>query len=170
LEDEERKLVGRLQILVPFFIDGGIHIDMKDTKWQTYILYNHERKAEQVIGFVTCYPFLYFPDKTRLRISQFFIMPLYQNVGHGRYLYTELMQLFRKNEKVVEVTVEDPNDAFTRLRDGCDESVVGCDGLVSNSNVTRMNLKETVSILAKKYKLTFVSIIKIDILILMFSI
>lgn len=31
------------------------------------------------VGYTSLYPFLHYPDKTRLRLSQFFILPPYQH-------------------------------------------------------------------------------------------
>lgn len=35
------------------------------------------------VGYTTLFPFYCFPEKTRIRISQFVILPPYQQEGHG---------------------------------------------------------------------------------------
>ncbi|KAI9804100.1 MAG: hypothetical protein M1825_001502 [Sarcosagium campestre] len=56
----------------------------------------------------------------RERISQFVILPPFQRSGHGRALYSGLVNRFIADPTVHEITVEDPNEAFDDLRDVCD--------------------------------------------------
>lgn len=73
------------------------------------------------IGFATLYAFLYFPDKIRMRISQFLILPIYERQGHGRMiqlllfsnfnvycllenLYTIIMQDLRLKPNIAEIS------------------------------------------------------------------
>jgi hypothetical protein len=57
-----------------------------------------------------------FPDKKRLRISQFFIVPLHQRRGLGSVLYKAVMRDAAADEDVKEVTVEDPSEEFCMFK------------------------------------------------------
>lgn len=54
---------------------------------------------------------------SRQRISQFLILPPYQTAGHGAHLYNTMITTFLGTPQVKEITVEDPNESFDRLRD-----------------------------------------------------
>ena len=56
----------------------------------------------------------------RSRISQFIILPPFQGKGAGAILYNTIFDLHIKDPFVKELTIEDPNEAFDRLRDLCD--------------------------------------------------
>lgn len=56
----------------------------------------------------------------RSRISQFVILPPFQGKGNGPRLYNAIFQDYLKHPQTVEITVEDPNEAFDDLRDLAD--------------------------------------------------
>ncbi|KAI9890131.1 MAG: histone acetyltransferase 1 [Vezdaea aestivalis] len=56
----------------------------------------------------------------RERISQFLVLPPYQGSGHGSTLYRTVYASLLADPTVIEVTVEDPSEAFDDLRDYCD--------------------------------------------------
>ncbi|KAL7416218.1 acyl-CoA N-acyltransferase [Mrakia frigida] len=73
------------------------------------------------VGYTTLYPFYNFPDKVRTRLSQFVILPPYQDQGHGSALYSTVYStLILPDPRIVELTIEDPSEAFEDLRDVCD--------------------------------------------------
>lgn len=51
-----------------------------------------------------------------MRISQFLILPHYQNKGHGGTIYRFLHDRFRIDSTVAEICVEDPSEGFSDLR------------------------------------------------------
>lgn len=111
----------RLQTFCLFFIDGSSYIDEEDPKWEIFMLFekyktetNHTRYA--IIGYVTVYPFYAYPDSTRLRVSQFVILPPYQKHGHGSKLLSAVYT-YSQSGNIKEVCVEDPSDAFQSMRD-----------------------------------------------------
>lgn len=53
----------------------------------------------------------------RSRISQFMVIPPFQGKGHGPKLYSSIFQDYLNHPQTVEITVEDPNEAFDDLRD-----------------------------------------------------
>lgn len=54
---------------------------------------------------------------SRERISQFVILPPWQGHSHGAHLYNTMTSSFLSDPTVFEITVEDPNEAFDKLRD-----------------------------------------------------
>ncbi|KAI1304317.1 histone acetyltransferase type B catalytic subunit [Xylaria venustula] len=56
----------------------------------------------------------------RARISQFVILPPYQGKGVGSLLYDTIFELYMADTSTKEITVEDPNEDFDKLRDICD--------------------------------------------------
>ncbi len=105
------------------------------------VLYERRRRpATEIscyhfVGYVSVYPFWCYPDQVRLRLSQFVILPPYQQQGHGcrfppgsccspvradmilAQLYSTLFQHLLNRPDVAELTVEDPAEAFEDLRD-----------------------------------------------------
>lgn len=53
----------------------------------------------------------------RSRISQFIILPPFQKGGNGSRFYNSIFDFYLKEPQTVEITVEDPNEAFDDLRD-----------------------------------------------------
>ncbi|KAH8594859.1 acyl-CoA N-acyltransferase [Bisporella sp. PMI_857] len=53
----------------------------------------------------------------RSRISQFVILPPFQGGGFGSRLYKSIFEFYYKEKQTVEITLEDPNEAFDDMRD-----------------------------------------------------
>ena len=88
---------------------------------------------------------------SRERISQFIILPPYQASGHGAQLYNTMYTHLSAPENVLELTVEDPNEAFDDMRDACDvwflrESNDDFASLAINPKVDVSKLKPTVDL------------------------
>ncbi|KAK4443939.1 acyl-CoA N-acyltransferase [Podospora aff. communis PSN243] len=56
----------------------------------------------------------------RTRISQFIVLPPFQQKGLGPKLYSVIFQEYLRHPQTVEITVEDPNEAFDDMRDIAD--------------------------------------------------
>ncbi|KAK6454007.1 acyl-CoA N-acyltransferase [Scheffersomyces xylosifermentans] len=121
----------RLQILVLLFIEAGSYIDASDELWDVYVLYKSTPGQDDpsIVGFTTVYNYWKYPgaakfDKdereVRLKISQFIILPIFQGRGIGGQFYSHLFEKWHKNDKVIEIVVEDPNESFDDLRDRSD--------------------------------------------------
>ncbi|KAI4214738.1 MAG: hypothetical protein LQ351_002814 [Letrouitia transgressa] len=67
----------------------------------------------------------------RARISQFLILPSHQGHSHGTHLFNAMTSTFLNSPSCVEITVEDPNEAFDDLRDYCDYSRLLANGTLS---------------------------------------
>lgn len=53
----------------------------------------------------------------RSRISQFIILPPFQGGGNGSRFYNAIFDFYLREPQTIEITVEDPNEAFDDLRD-----------------------------------------------------
>ncbi|RKF61526.1 Histone acetyltransferase type B catalytic subunit [Erysiphe neolycopersici] len=53
----------------------------------------------------------------RSRISQFIVLPPFHGKGNGSIFYNAIFDYYLKESRTIEVTVEDPNEAFDDLRD-----------------------------------------------------
>ncbi len=53
----------------------------------------------------------------RSRISQFIILPPFQGEGNGARFYNAIFDFYLQQPQTIEITVEDPNEAFDDLRD-----------------------------------------------------
>ncbi|RMZ82221.1 hypothetical protein DV738_g1756, partial [Chaetothyriales sp. CBS 135597] len=160
LSDPSMKaLIDNIQILVLFFIEGAVFINLDDVdwtldRWRVYLVYKKEKVAPtptaspySFVGYATTYRFYKFVngsarDKkngnstsssldpyppteplqakllpSRLRISQFLILPKYQRGGHGSALYQTIQREVLADSTIAELTVEDPSEEFDKLRD-----------------------------------------------------
>ncbi|KFY15478.1 hypothetical protein V492_01963 [Pseudogymnoascus sp. VKM F-4246] len=64
-----------------------------------------------------------FPDQSlsdlpiRSRLSQFIVLSPFQGGGHGARFYSAVFSHLHSDQQTVEITIEDPNEAFDDLRD-----------------------------------------------------
>jgi histone acetyltransferase 1 len=150
-------MVKRIQILVPFFIEGGTTIDLDEPaleRWTVFFLYQKSKdSAPQVspytfVGYSTVYRFYYHQPlrsnsstntkrplpanldfalaeselsfsrhPCRSRISQFVILPPFHGGGNGSRFYNSIFDYYHQESQTIEITVEDPNEAFDDMRD-----------------------------------------------------
>ena len=122
-------------------------VDWTLDRWRVYLVYHKASKPPtptaspySFVGYATTYRFYKFqtqkepvvtdgfsfppsqiitPNKlsSRLRISQFLIIPPYQSSGHGSALYQSIYAEIMADSTIVELTVEDPSEEFDKLRD-----------------------------------------------------
>ncbi|KAF8655817.1 hypothetical protein AX16_002902 [Volvariella volvacea WC 439] len=114
----------RMQIFILLYIEGGSYINEDEDTWEFVVLYEKRKRRTapftptyHFVGYSSLYPFYHFPEKVRLRLSQFVILPPYQRAGHGSELYRAIYQYIVTQPSVAELTVEDPAEAFEDLRD-----------------------------------------------------
>ncbi|KAF9505816.1 hypothetical protein BS47DRAFT_1322163 [Hydnum rufescens UP504] len=122
-----RDLHRRMQLFILLYIEAGSYIQEDEEKWEFLVLYERRRRNNadktvtyHFVGYTSLYPFFCWPDKVRLRLSQFVIVPPYQNQGHGASLYTAVYNHILSRPSVAELTMEDPSEAFEDLRDKTD--------------------------------------------------
>ena len=109
-----------LQLFLVFFIEGASYVDEDDLNWKFVLLFERCDTTYKICGYMSYYSFFHYPDKLRMRISQFLILPPFQKQGHGRRLYQMVFDKLRRDPEVHDITVEDPNDGFQDMRDKCD--------------------------------------------------
>ncbi|KAI9569009.1 acyl-CoA N-acyltransferase [Boletus coccyginus] len=112
----------RMQIFIPLYIEAGSYINEEEDGWEFVVLFEKRKRKDgtatyHFVGYSSLYNFYCFPEKVRLRLSQFLILPPYQRQGHGSELYTAIYNFVVLRPDVSELTVEDPAEAFEDLRD-----------------------------------------------------
>ncbi|KTW28400.1 hypothetical protein T552_01662 [Pneumocystis carinii B80] len=125
IDPEIEKIVNNMQIFSLFLIEGASFIDIEDSKWIIFLLYEKQSTNDQdyycFIGYSTVYLYYWYSreslDNSRARIAQFVILPPFQRNGHGGKLYDALYTYILSDSKIQEITVEDPSDEFQDMRD-----------------------------------------------------
>ncbi|KAG1808512.1 acyl-CoA N-acyltransferase [Suillus variegatus] len=117
-----RKYHRRMQLFILLYIEAGSYINEDDDTWHFFVSYEKRKRQDgtktyHFIGYSSVYKFYCFPEKHRLRLSQFVIVPLYQHRGHGSELYKTIYDYVLLNPLISELTVEDPAEGFEDLRD-----------------------------------------------------
>ncbi|KAF8870694.1 histone acetyltransferase type B catalytic subunit [Gymnopilus junonius] len=114
----------KMQLFILLYIEGGSYINEDEDPWEFVLLYEKRKRNDpshtvtyHFVGYSSLYPFYYYPERVRLRLSQFVILAPYQRHGHGSELYKAIYQYILKNPNIAELTVEDPAEAFEDLRD-----------------------------------------------------
>ncbi|TEA19286.1 Histone acetyltransferase type B catalytic subunit [Colletotrichum sidae] len=119
-------------------------------RWTVFFLYRKHKSADApqdpsytFVGYSTVYKFFCYRPLTppsadwdlpkeefdlleelpcRSRLSQFLILPPFQGKGIGARLYKTIFKHYLDSAQTMELTVEDPNEAFDDMRDLCDLS------------------------------------------------
>lgn len=144
----------RAEFFSILYIDGARYIDLTDQNWIVYHLFavsssSSTTPSYRFLGYITVYAFYHYPESTRLRVAQIFVLPPFQRRGHAerllRAVYSDARtpqctnfvvpsfsgpalatqdtwpSLQRQwNGQLFDVTVEDPAPGFQRLRDFVD--------------------------------------------------
>lgn len=103
--------------IFPFAL-STTHTDISGSYEKRKMSGQENKWSYHFIGFTSLYQFLYFPDKTRLRLSQFVILPPYQGQGHGGHLYSMVYLWCLTREDVAELCSQSPPSS-TGLRCLC---------------------------------------------------
>ncbi|KAF5204055.1 Histone acetyltransferase type b catalytic subunit [Thalictrum thalictroides] len=114
------ELYCRLVPLVLLLVDGSSPIDVTDPRWEIYLAVESKSNDQGVVGakllgFAAVYRFYYYPESSRLRISQVLVLPPYQGKGHG-HLLLKVLNSVALSENVYDVTVEEPSDYLQHVR------------------------------------------------------
>lgn len=124
----------RMQLFALLYIEGASYIDEEESNWEFLTVYEVTKSADadgvtgeastrrrhHFVGYTSLYNFWFYPTWHRLRLSQLVVLPPYQGQGHGSEVYGQVVQLAQARDSVVELTIEDPSEAFDRLRDSND--------------------------------------------------
>ena len=156
----------RLQTLVLLFIEAGSFIDAKDELWNLYVFYekgnSKDNSEPSIVGFTTAYNYWKYPGaekfdsanhEVRIKISQFIILPMYQGQGLGQLFYTHLFNKWLKDDSIIEVVIEDPNESFDDLRDRADLKRLNEDPEFDFNDVTTTVDKNWIEKTRKRLKL-----------------
>jgi GNAT superfamily N-acetyltransferase len=112
----------RLQSMAMFFIEAATILpvgEVDDDRWEVFLVVERNMPARSAkrratgrtaaeaeytaVGFCTVYRFFHYPDKVRMRIAQFLVLPPFQGMGVGRMLYGCIMDTYRRQANVVDV-------------------------------------------------------------------
>lgn len=127
-------------------------VDWSLDRWRVYFVFERSKASNDngspytLLGYSTTYRFWTLTKKnkskglledfpptsslspkqldSRLRISQFLLLPPYQKAGHGSQLYQAIYNDVIGDPTVIELTVEDPSEEFDQLRDSCDWKIL----------------------------------------------
>ncbi|CAG2169824.1 unnamed protein product [Oppiella nova] len=124
----------RMQTFLWWLIDAASYIDADDERWQYFVVY--EKRSPNglsnghlhsdahntycFVGYATVYRYYAYPQRIRPRISQFLVLPPFQKCGLGTRLLHTIYDFYVTDTAVFDITVEDPSDNFTRVRDFVD--------------------------------------------------
>ncbi|XP_044741410.1 histone acetyltransferase type B catalytic subunit [Chrysoperla carnea] len=109
----------RMESFALLCIDGAVRITV-DPRWCIFTIYEVQKTPKlryHFVGFSTVYRFHSFPDKIRPRISQFVIIPPFQRCGIGKQLLRVEQNYLIDTFNILEITVEEPCEAFYEMRD-----------------------------------------------------
>lgn len=133
----------RARIMTLFFIEGASYIDDDEAHWEFYTVFERVRTDDgdtwHFVGYTSLYRFWCWPDQTRLRLSQFLVLPPYQAQGHGSALYEFVYEQALNDPRICELTVEDPSEAFDHLRDTCDLRRLAADPAMAKVQVPALD-------------------------------
>lgn len=114
----------RLQTFLLWFVDAASFICIDDDKWNFYLVFEkyvlNGNPMYAIAGYATVYHYYAYPNKIRPRISQMLVLPPFQRCGIGAELLQSVYHQYMCNPEVLDITVEDPSESFTRLRDYVD--------------------------------------------------
>lgn len=158
---DAKVLLERFQLFVIYFIEAGSYIDLDDDSWEIFLLYKDQ---QEFVGFCTAYPYFWFDNANqhdkeqeipyRKRISQFVILPPFQQNKLGMAFYKTLMNRFLQEDRVRQVTIEDPSEAFDVLRDRGDLEILAKAGLFDDPKFALPLERDWIQQQVKKFKMS----------------
>ena len=108
----DKSIIGKLEFITCFFIDGSSIIDIEDPKWSFFLCI----QEGIVKGFSSIYQFNLNSEIKRMRISQLIVFPFFQKKGMGKNLLSSIYNTYISDNSVNLISVECPNDSFTCLQ------------------------------------------------------
>lgn len=120
------RYLARVQTLALWYIDAAQYTDNDDPRWNHYFVYETKRSVEgggtyySLAGYCSVCNFYCYPEQIRPRIAQIMLMPPYRRAGNGAKFLQSIYNDLRSNQKVHDITAEDPADEFIHLRDYVD--------------------------------------------------
>ena len=120
------RYLARVQTLALWYIDAAQYTDNDDPRWNHYFVYEASRSLEgkgtqyALAGYCSVCNFYCYPEHIRPRIAQLMLLPQYRRAGNGAKFLQSIYDDLKVNEKIKDITVEDPADEFIHLRDYVD--------------------------------------------------
>lgn len=129
----------QMQHFLLWFIDGASYIDNQDERWEFFTVFEkikeNDQKRYYFVGYATVYCYWAYPSNIRPRISQVLILPQFQKKNIGYNLLQKIYMYYNSKETVTDITVEDPSDNFSQLRNYTD-----CFNCLSTKEFQKENL------------------------------
>jgi hypothetical protein len=147
-----------LEKLSLWYIETADSIDFTDERFELLLAYtnnnvlsDHNENNVSVAGYMTLFTFINPFAGNKIRICQALVMPHLHGYGIGREMILSVYRLAQNRPDITEVTVEDPAEGFSRLRD-----VVDCEWVFIHKSYEGMvDAKEEDKVLiAKRLKIT----------------
>ncbi|KAE8225268.1 hypothetical protein CF319_g1948 [Tilletia indica] len=122
----------RMQLFALLNIEAASYIHEDEDSWEFYMVYERtvapsaegmnasDKYRYHFVGYTALYRFWCYPEVFRIRLAQFVILRPYQQQGHGPALFSHVTDQMQDRPEVLELTVEDPSEAFDKLRDAAD--------------------------------------------------
>ena len=119
-----REFNDKLQTLFRFYIECHSYIDSSDDRWLLFTSFQRTPNGLQhFVGAATVYCFSRWApgagEQIVLKVCQVLVLPTHQSQGHGGELLRAAYD-YAERRGAVEVTVEDPSEGFTLMRDVTD--------------------------------------------------
>uniref|UniRef100_A0A0K8TT35 Histone acetyltransferase type B catalytic subunit n=1 Tax=Tabanus bromius TaxID=304241 RepID=A0A0K8TT35_TABBR len=111
----------RLQTFILWFIDAASYVEVDDPQWMYFVCYEKFKNVDgntqfATVGYTTLYQYYAYPEHIRPRISQMLVLPPFQKMGIGAKFIESIYQYYKKNDKILDITVENPSSDFQRIR------------------------------------------------------
>jgi len=150
----------RLQTWIMFYIDAASFIDIDDDNWKMFLMFEKSggpgTESYSIVGYLTVYQYYAYGRDTNMmrpRISQMLVLPPYQRQGLGSQLLETVYRNYLNDDKVIDITVEDPSDNFVRLRDFVDTKNCMKLSAFSKEKVTEGFSDDMTKVAAKELKI-----------------
>lgn len=115
----------RVQSIALWYIDGAEYTDSSNPRWMHYFMYESIKKSDgnkrfALVGYASIVAFYNYPDMIRPRIAHFLLLPQYRGAGNGVKFLQSIYGDLATMKHVKDISVEEPTDAFQRMRDFVD--------------------------------------------------
>ncbi|XP_055317994.1 histone acetyltransferase type B catalytic subunit [Sitodiplosis mosellana] len=149
----------RLQTFLLWFVDAASYIDTTDDQWMFFVAYEKYTSTSNgntqyaTVGYSTVYTYYAYPQNIRPRISQMLVLPPFQSMGIGAQIIETIYNKFNRDDKVVDITVEDPSDDFRRVRNFVDAKLCYALPEFAPEKLKEGFSKEMIEAAKQKYKI-----------------
>ncbi|XP_055377754.1 histone acetyltransferase type B catalytic subunit [Condylostylus longicornis] len=148
----------RFQTFILWFVDAAQYIDVDDPQWTFFICYEKYKSSDgdvkyASVGYTTVYQYYAYPEHIRPRISQMLILPPFQKKGLGTKMFNTIYKFYEGEKNVIDITVEDPSEDFTRIRNYIDSKLCKDLNSFSKEEIKKGFSKEMIKEAREKHKI-----------------